>query len=222
MKILIVLILTILLITHSGCTGDSAVEDSFDILNSNVTIWRDRTGEHYIILAFEVSNISNSPLHFKRSDFDIIDEYGRVIHTMRSVNAYPPIVIPGSTAVYYDVIRSDIIAETNVNLEVIPHIEAERSTFREIQLGIVAAGGGGNTYYVGTLENFSFHRTYYDVNVVVISRTQSNEIITVKTTVITSIEPRQQVEFKAEDVLIQRLLGRITITQNQFFIYVDP
>lgn len=101
MRKLTVILITILLIILSGCSKATDNNSDFDIIYNNVTIWEDAAGSKNIILVFEVSNLSNDSIHFKKSDFNIVDENGNIIDTIRSVSAYPEIIDLGETAVYY-------------------------------------------------------------------------------------------------------------------------
>jgi len=244
MKKLVIILIAAILVSFNGCSqaannqpdsggarNNVTVEGhpeeindqpDFEVVSNNVTVWEDYTEDYFIILAFEVSNLSNAPLHFKESDFNIVDEYGNLVSTMRSVSAYPPVVTPGSIAVYYHAKRSDVILDENISLIAIPHIEAERWSFRGNQLGIIDSRMGGSAFFTGVVENFSSRTTYNNVHIAVITRTSNNEVVSVMTATIDSIKPREQIEFKAEDIIWQRCLGPNFITIYQSFAYVAP
>jgi hypothetical protein len=225
MKRLTILIAVALLITFSGCSGESDHKPSFDVASNNVTIWKDGTGEYYIILAVEFTNLSNKPLHFKASDFDIVDESGNLIDTIKAVNAYPSTVSPDETAVYYDAKASDKITDINMKLNAIPHIETEKSklTHNQLkQLGLTGAATGGSAYATAFVINMSSQVEYNNVHVAIISRTSDNKVVSVMTATIDSIKPGEEIEIKVEDRLKQRSLGPDIITTYQHFAYLDP
>ena len=220
MKKLTIIIVVALLITFSGCSEGSDNKPNFDVVSNNVTIWEDSTGEYSIVLAFEVSNLINDPLYFKESDFDIVDENGKLIDTMKSVSAYPPIVNPDETAVYYDARISDKISDTNIRLKAIPHIESEKSHVNLNGLIMTDSRVGGSLYSTGTVKNDSFQE-YKNVHIAIISRKANKEVVSVMTATIDSIKPHEQIEFKAKDFLKQRDLGSDT-PRYQSFVYLDP
>ena len=222
MKQIAIIITVSLLITFSGCSERSRNNYDFDVVSSNVTVWEDSTGEFFIILSLEVSNLSNAPLHFLESDFDIVDELGNLIDTMRLVNAYPPIVNSDAIAVYYGVQISDRISDASISLEAIPHIEAEKSRERGVSIGVIDTGRRMGEYTIGIVENFCFRTTYNDVNVAIVSRGSNNEVVSIKTAAIDSISPREQVEFRAEYILVQRDIGQENAPRREFFVYVTP
>jgi|WetSurMetagenome_2_1015567.scaffolds.fasta_scaffold118915_1 hypothetical protein len=222
MKKLIIIIVLALLITLSGCSEGSDNQPDFDAVSSNVTIWEDSTGEKYIILAVEVSNSINKPLYFKESDFDIVDEEGELIDTMKSVSAYPSVVDPDKTAVYYDAKISDKISDTNIRLKAVPHIESEKSRVKQANLSIKGVTVGGSKYAFGIVQNNSSQMEYNNVHIAIISRKENDEVVSVMTTTINSIKPREQVEFIVKDCLTQRDLGPDIVTNYQNFVYITP
>ena len=225
MKRFTIIIVAALLIIMSGCSGESDNTSSFDVVSNNVTIWEASTGEYYIILAVESTNVSNKPLHFKASDFDIVDEDGNLIDTMEAVSAYPSTVIPDETVVYYDAKVSDKISDVDMKLSAVPHIEIEKSkvTGNQLkQLGITGATTGGSLYASGSVVNMSSKNEYNNVHIAIIGRTSNNQVVSVMTATIDSIKPREEVEFKAEDCLKKRSLGPDIVTNYQHFAYIDP
>jgi hypothetical protein len=224
MKRLTILI-AVVLIAFTGCSGESNNTPSFNVASNNVTIWEAPTGEHYIILAIESTNLSNKPLHFKASDFDIVDEDGNLVDTMKAVNAYPSTVIPDEMGVYYNAKVSDKISDVNMKLSAVPHIEAEKSTLTNNQLkqlGITGATTGGSLYASGTVVNMSSQNEYNNVHIAIIGRTSDNKVVSVMTATIDSIKPREEIKFEAEDCLKQRSLGPDVVTKYQNFAYIDP
>ena len=225
MKRLTILIAIALLITFSGCSASTDNKPSFDVASDNVTIWKDTTGEYYIILAVESTNLSNKPLHFKSSDFDIVDEAGDLIDTIKAVNAYPSTVSPNETAVYYDAKASDKITDINMKLSAVPHIETEKSKLtgnQRKQLGLTGAATGGSAYATAFVVNMSTRVEYNNVHVAIISRTSDNKVVSVMTTIIDSIKPGEEIEVEVEDCLKQRSLGPDIVTKYQNFAYIDP
>jgi len=222
MKKFTILICITLLIVFSGCSGCSDNEPNFDVVSNNVTIWEDSTGGYSIILALEVSNLINAPLHFKESDFDIVDETGTVIETMNSVSAYPPVVKRSEVAVYYDAKTSDRISDANVKLKAIPHIETEKSKIKGEAVGTTGATTGGSLYADVLVHNASSRNEYNNVHIAVISRKSNNEVVSVMTGTIDSIKPREELEIRVEDRLKQRNLGADIVTKYQLFSYLDP
>lgn len=217
-----IIIIVALLITFSGCSESSSNKPDFDVASNNVTIWEDSTGEDYIILAFEVSNLANDPLYFKESDFDIVDENGTLIETMKSVCAYPSVVGSDDTAVFYDAKASDKIPDTSIKLIATPHIEAEKTNAKRKELFITGTTVGGSLYATGIVKNSSSKTEYNDVHIAIVSRNQSNEVVSAMTTTIESIKPGEKIEFRAEDCLKKRDLGPDIVTKYQNFVYLDP
>ncbi len=225
MKRLTILISAALLILFSGCSGESNNTPDFNVVSNNVTIWEASTDEYYIILAVESTNLSNKPLHFKASDFDIMDEDGNLIDTMKAVNAYPSTVIPDETGVYYDAKVSDKISGVDMKLSAVPHIEIEKSQLTNNQLkqlGITGATTGGSLYASGTVVNMSSRNEYNNVHIAIIGRTSDNKVVSVMTATIDSIKPREEIKFEAEDCLKQRSLGPDVVTKYQNFAYILP
>lgn len=217
---LLAIIAVALLITLSGCTEAFDEKSNFEVVDNNVTIWEDSTGEYNIVLAFEVSNLINAPLNFKESNFDIIDDNGSLIDTMQSVSAYPPVVNPDKTAVYFDVKISDRITDSNIKLKAIPHIETEKSNVKQANLSMKGITGWRGENAIGIVRNNSSRIEYNNVHIAIISRTQSNEVVSVMTATIDSIKPGEHVEFEAEDPLKHRKLGSDMVTTFQNFAYI--
>ena len=211
-----------LLILFGGCSGSSNNKPNYDVVSNNVTMWQDTTGERYIILALEVTNITHSSLHFKDSDFDIVDGNGNIIDNLKSISAYPSVVGPNETVVYYGAKISDKINDKNNQLKAVQHIESEKSHNNINALCINGITGGGNTFVTGIVKNGSSRTGYNNVKIAVVARTQSNKVVSVMKTTINSIKPHQEIEFKAEDYLIQRDLGSDIVTTYQNFAYIDP
>lgn len=222
MKKLTIIIVVALLITCNGCSLGTDNKPNFDVVGSNVTIWEDSTGEYSIILAFEVSNLINKSLYFKESDFDIVDENGNLVETMKLVSAYPSVVEPKKTAVYYDAKISDKISDTSIKLKAIPHIEAEKSKVKKANLHITGATTGGSSCASGIVVNGSSMTEYNNVHIAIISRKTNNEVVSVMTATIDSIKPDEQINFEVRDRLKERELGPNVVTKYQNFAYIDP
>ena len=221
MKKSFLLLSIVLLIMFSGCTKETEDALNFDIISSNVTIWEDSTGEKSFILAFEVSNSSNKPLYFKKSDFDIVDENGVLIETMKLVNAYPPI-IKDETAVYYDVKTSDKITGENIGLKAVPHIEFEKSENESKDFAIVKTANGGSFRGTGAVKNLSSRITHDNVHVATVTRKENDEVVSVMTAEIESIKPQEEIDFVVSDRLKGRDVGPNIVAKYDSFAYVDP
>jgi hypothetical protein len=225
MKKLTVLMTIVMLTVCNSCSGGSNSILEFEIVSNNVTIWESARGEYYIILAVESTNLTNKPMYFKESDFDIVDEKGTLIDTIRAVKAYPSTVVPDETAVYYDVKVSNAILNKEVKLIAIPHIETEKSKIagnQLRQLGITGATTGGSLYASGTVVNMSPKNECNNVNIAIISRMSNNQVVSVMTTTIDSIKPGEEIEFEVRDRLEERDLGPDIVTDYQHFAYIDP
>lgn len=223
MKKLTILIVASLLSVLSSCTNNSNGKLNFDIVSSNVTVLEDATGGYSIKLIVEVSNINNKQIYLKASDFDIIDEDGTLIDTMKSVSAYPSLIDTNETAVYYDTKVSDKISDSNIKLKAIPHIEYEKLKVKQKDISIKGISGWRGENAIGIIRNLSSRTEYKNVQIVIVGRTQSNEVVSVLTAKIDLIKPREYIEFEAEERLIQGNLGSATIaTKYQNFAYIDP
>lgn len=220
MKRFTILIIATLLIAFCGCSEGVDNKPDFGVVSSNVTIWEDSEGEYNIILAFEVSNLINAPLYFKESDFDIVDGNGNLIDTIQSVSAYPPVVDPEKTAVYYEAKISDKISDANIKLKAVPHIQAEKSKVKREELFIKGITGWHGKNAIGIVENSSSRTEYDNVHVAIISRTQSNEVVSIMTATIDLIKPGETIEFEAKDLITRINQGIVTTQQN--FVYVTP
>lgn len=224
MKKLIIITVVVLLISLSACSGESYNISSFSITSSDVTIYEASTDEYYIILAVEFANKSNEILRFKESDFDIVDEDGKLIDTMYSVCAYPSTVAPNKTGVYYCAKLSNNTSDLDMKLTAIPHIEVDYSTLTNNQLNqftVTGATIGGNSYCFGTIRNKSSRYEYHNVCVALIGRTLENKVISVMTSRIETIRPFQTVEFRAEAYLKQRIFDPDIKINYNFFVYID-
>lgn len=223
MKKLTIAIVTTLLIILSGCSNETNNKPIFGVVGSNVTIREDPTGAKNIVLIFEVSNLRKSSLYFKESNFDIVNENGKLIDTIQSVSAYPPIINPDETAVYYGAKVSNNISDTNIKLTAIPHIEVEKSKNKRKDLGINGVTGDGKGFITGLIENTSSKTEYKNVHVAIIRRTQNNEADSVVTATIDSLKPSEQIEFRAEDIVEGISLDSdIMVTTLQNFAYILP
>ena len=216
-KLTIIGIVTALLITLCGCSGNvDNNKPNFDVVGSNVAVVGDETG-YSILLAFEVSNSTNSPLYLKKSDFDIVDENGTVIDTIRSVSAYPPIIEPKKTSVYYGEKVSDKISDVSVNVKAIPHIKSEKTNTKLTTLP--TPGSGMNGVFV---RNSHKNKEYENVQVVIICRNQNDKITGVLTTRIDSIKPGEEIEAIPEGRLIEKDLDPMGGGKRSFFAYIEP
>lgn len=215
-----IIAITLLLILLCSCTEGSDKKPNYEITRSKVEIWSNPEGTNYIILAVEATNLSLFPLHFKESDFDIVDEKGTLIETMKSVNAYPPDVNPNKKVVYYNVKKTDKVFDNSIKLKAIPHIENKISMLNDAELAVIGITTGGSTYASGTLSNSSFVTKYHNVNIAIVSRKSNDEIVSVMTALIDSIKPGEKIEFEATDSLIGRTTGTNIVTKFQIFVYI--
>lgn len=218
-KTTVAIIVVLFILFLNGCSENKT---NFNVIGSNVTIWEDDTGAKHIALVCEVSNLRNHSMHFKNSDFDIVDEDGNLIDTIQSVRAYPPIVDSEETAVYYGSKASDKITDTNVKLVAIPHIEVEKSKRRK-EIVVNGITGNRKESLIGMITNPSFKSEYKNIEIAIIRRTQSNEAVSVMTAKIDSIKPQEHLEFSAEDAVKGRKIpSDVIITTMQNFAYVLP
>jgi len=141
---------------------------------------------------------------------------------MKSVSAYPPVVEPDEIAVYYDVITCDKTLDANTNLKAIPHIEAEITDDNFNKLYITGVTCGGSKYAGVIVKNSSSKTVYNNVHIAIISRTQSNDVVSVMTAIIDSIKPGEEKEIQAEDRLIERDLDSYIVTGFSYFAYLEP
>lgn len=225
MKNVSIVIIALFLIALSGCSGNSNYTPSFDVVGNDVTIWEDSTGEYYIVLAVETTNTSNKPVHFKASDFDIVDEDGSIIDTMKAVKAYPSTVVSDGMAVYYGAKVSDKVSALDMKLSAVPHIETEESKLTNNQLQQLITTGaetGGSAYATGWVKNISRQTEYTNVHVAIVSRTSDNKVVSVMTATINSIKPQEEISVRLEDCLKQRRIGPDVVTTYQNFAYIDP
>jgi len=219
------IIIVLLLLVFYGCSGEDKNKTDFDVVDSNVTIWRESTGEYSIVLAFEVSNLSVGSVFFKESDFDIVDENGNIIETMKAVSAYPPVIKPKEMAVYYEVKKSNNISNADIELSAIPHIntsEADKSKDSGDYLAIVDTNIGGSSHSAGIVKNISYKTEYNNVHIAVITRNSSNEVISVMTAELGLMKPGEQKNYIAKDRLEQRDISLSIASNCQYIIYIDP
>ena len=220
-KLTIVTILALLMI-FSSCSNETNSKDNFEIISSNVTIVEDSPNVYTIILASEVSNSTKKPLHFIESNFDIVDENGTLIETMELVNAYPPVVKTGKIAVYYGAVVSNKISDTTTKLEAIPHIESKKSKLEGEALGIMGATTGASSFASGIVQNASSRTTYNNVHIAVISRKTDGEVVSVMTTTVDSVKPREEIPFEVRDLVGERDLGANEPSGYSLLAYIDP
>ncbi len=217
-KLTIIIIGTVLLITFCGCSGGSDNKPSFNVVSSDVVLVKNDIGEYSFLLTCEVSNLTNGSLHFKESNFDIVDGSGNLIDTMQSVSAYPPIVDSKKTAVYYDTKIYDKILDANIELKAIPHIETEKSKVKLTTLP--TPGGGMDRVFVENPSNSK--KEYENVQVAVICRNPTNRVTGVLTAKINSIKPGEEVEVRPEGRLIEKYLDPSGGSRCSFFAYLEP
>ena len=222
MKTIPIVIITIaLLFAIGGCSKEADNRVDFDVVNSNATIWEDDRGEHLIILCTEVKNIGKNPLRLKESDFDIVDENGTIIDTIKLVPAYPPILESGESAVYCGKKSSDTISKTSVTLKVIPHIESEKSNIKLTTLPIDGSWGA-SLYSWGHVRNLSSVMEYNNIQIAIISRAENDKVVSVMIGAIESIKPGEKAEYQVEEHLLQRDYGANTVIQHQYLAYLAP
>jgi hypothetical protein len=226
MRNLVIVIIATLMIMFCACSKTNESEINFDLVDSHISIWKDSADKYYIVLAYEISNSGDTPLYFKESDFDIVDENGTLIEVLKSVSAYPPVVASEWTSVYYEAKVSDKIADVNIKLKVIPHIEAEKTHIKKNSIFMVESNMWGGSHATGIIENKSHWRKYKDVRIAIISRKLNDEIVSVMTASIDLIKAGERVEFMAEDRLKERFLdpnlSQSEVTGHFKFIYIDP
>lgn len=220
MKRLTFLMITVLLILLSGCSEGSNNAPGFEAASNNVTIWEAPSGGKYCIkLFFEVVNTGKERLHLAASDFDIVDENGKLIDVMKQVTAYPPMIESGETAVY-SMYNYTSISDINMVLKAIPHIKAEESKLKLKTLPMYVESLG-NSYAWGVVEN-NKHDEYKNIQIAIICRRiESNEVIGVLTTKIDSIKSGGTVEFEAQEPLIQGNWYSNEVME-QHFAYLEP
>ena len=221
-KVSIIIIITLFTKLLCGCSESPNNTAVFNVVGNNVTIWEDSAGAKSIVLVSEVSNLTNNSLYFKESDFDIVDQNGNFIDTIQSVNAYPPIINPDETAVYYGAKVSEKITDPNLKLTAIPHIVAEKAKDKRKEIGINGITGDGNGFLTGIITNPSSKIDYKNIQIAIICRTQNNEAVSVMATEIDTLKPREQMEFKVVDTIGRELDSNITISTLQNFAYVLP
>ena len=124
--------------TEKQSTDNKTTEKSdpgFDIISNNVSLWK--SGSYvYAQVAVEVKNTGNVPLYLGSSDFDLEDEAGELVDVMTYVEAYPPIIMPGEIALYFNQTSSDKIANENMALTAIHHIKPEKAKNDQVLLPV--------------------------------------------------------------------------------------
>ncbi|MEA4895125.1 MAG: hypothetical protein VB064_07665 [Oscillospiraceae bacterium] len=158
----------------------------------------------------------------KSLDFDVVDENGKLIDTMKLVSAYPSVVEPNKTAVYYQTKKSEQIFNANVSLKAIPFIKPERYKNKQDKLFVVGIGTSGSKHAEATIRNGSNWKVYDNVQVAVIGRKQDNEIVCVMTGTIDSIKPDEKIEIQVNDSLQLRDIGPDIVTTYQTLAYINP
>ena len=73
-KARVIIITLLFIILLSGCSERSDSTAAFHVIGNRVTIREDSAGAKNIVVAVEVSNLTNSSLYFRESDFDNVDE----------------------------------------------------------------------------------------------------------------------------------------------------
>lgn len=121
---------------NSEETTSTETESSVDweVGEGTAVTWTDSIGSEWVQLVVPVTNTGSENLYLGTGTFDLEDESGALVKTLDMVSVYPEVIKPGETACYYE--ETNIDADQDQKLTVVPHIDAEEAKVDCIRLDV--------------------------------------------------------------------------------------
>jgi len=102
-------------------------EPAWEVVSSGVSTQTSSIGSVWYSAWIEVTNTGNTPLYLGTMDVDIENASSQMVHKISMMGAYPQVLLPGETGVYYDAGTLDDGIETEgLKLHGKPGIEKAR------------------------------------------------------------------------------------------------
>lgn len=184
-------------------TNKEETKTAYDLGDGNVRVWQNSIGTNWISVSLPVKNTGSDTLYLSSGTFDIEDASGKLVTTLRMVNVYPQVLLPGETAYYYEENTLDE-AVSQDGLKIVPHIEVVKAKIDCIRYDITEVSVKDEAYggvkVTGRVENTSDEPE--DMIYVVANLFDANgDLIAQQFTILTdTLQPGEKIGFETSNL----------------------
>ena len=204
-------------------TPPTMTAEPFEVIDSNITLWKDSGDTIWGKLIVEVKNTSKAVVHLKADDFDLADQSGKIAETMQMVSVYPEIIQPGETAVYYSQTEMKKISDENLHLKIIDHITPVESKNQQVLFPVTDVKltdiKDGGIKATGKIENNTTEEQDF-VYAAVICRDSKGKALTVLLTILEKpLEANGKADFEASSYSLPKEITADNIKSFDAYAY---
>ena len=185
----------------------SGEDFSCEIVSVNNYVLTDSIGTKYLIGSVCVKNTGTVNAYLSSGTFDIEDASGALIDSQSYISAYPEIIAPGETAVYFDAISFDN-GSANGEYSIVPTIDAESSEVDLIRCPVTdisfTDGKFGGIEVVGRVENTTSEEQSL-LNVAIILYGKDDKVLSVIHTYPDDVAPGAKIGFSGSTLFQDEL-----------------
>lgn len=170
---------------------------SYEIVDNNIVFGKNSIGTTWIQCYTIVKNTGNTNLYLDSSKYDIETSSGELVDTIKYVSAYPQVIAPGETAVYYEetVFEGDLSKQHRL----IPKLDIKKADVDLISLPVSDVKMTTNDYgyakVVGRYENNTDEKQT-SIRVSVAFYDQSGDLLAIDYTSVDGVSPGEKDSFE--------------------------
>lgn len=109
-------------------------KEAYEVTYTNAILHEDSLGEVWVSAIAEVTNTGDCDLYMSSGNFDFEYEDGSLAASESLVSVFPQVISSGEKAYYYVDTIIDVNADSNLNI--VPHVNAEKATIDKVTLPI--------------------------------------------------------------------------------------
>lgn len=102
-----------------------AAGPAWEVGEGKTVVWTDSIGTVWCQIIVPVTNTGSENLYLSTGTMDLEDESGHLVDSRSMVSAFPEVLQPGETGVYYEEASLDI--DVSTKLTVIPHVKVDKA-----------------------------------------------------------------------------------------------
>ena len=193
---------------------------AYEIVDNDNWIITNSIGTKYMIGAVTVKNTGTTNLFLSSATFDIEDASGSLVDTSRYISAYPQVISPGETAVYFNGMSFDK-GTSNGEYKIVPTVQAEESKVDLVRCPVTDVkftdSHFGGVEVVGRVENTTAEEQNL-LNVAVVLYDKDGNVLSVLNTYASTVAPGAKIGFSASSIY-QRNLKASDIASYEAYAY---
>ena len=193
---------------------------AYEIVDNDNWIITNSIGTKYMMGAVTVKNTGTTNLFLSSATFDIEDASGSLVDTSRYISAYPQVIAPGETAVYFNEM-SFAKGTSNGESKIVPTVQAEESKVDLVRCPVTDVkftdSHFGGVEVVGRVENTTAEEQNL-LNVAVVLYDKDGNVLSVLNTYASTVAPGAKIGFSASSIY-QRNLKASDIASYEAYAY---